>query len=141
MALIAGVGLLAEILSLNERHAPKNRATRGGIPGRPEPPNGGKAIYQHDTDLTERFARENPGVIAGAREKLSIRIPVYRFRCPQCGNRFSIPKDSFMGQQYAEGQAIGCGDCALHLGGNYELVLINETEPQEEGCKPAASLK
>jgi hypothetical protein len=98
-------------------------------------------MYPHDTELTEKFARENPGIIAGAREKLAIRIPVYRFRCPQCGNRFSIPKESYTGKRYAEGQAIGCGQCALHRGGNYELVLINETEPWEEECKPAASLK
>jgi hypothetical protein len=90
-----------------------------------------KTMHQHDIGMTGRFARENPGIITGAREKLIIRIPVYRFRCPQCGSRFSIPKDSFMGQRYAEGQAIGCGDCALHLGGHYKLVLINETESQE----------
>jgi predicted RNA-binding Zn-ribbon protein involved in translation (DUF1610 family) len=84
-------------------------------------------MYQHDTELTEKFARENPGTLAKARENLTIHISVYRFRCPQCGVKFSIPKDSYTGRSIAAGEHPSCGDCALHRGGNCRLVLINES--------------
>ena len=84
-------------------------------------------IYQHDTELSEKYARENPGTMAKVREKLTIRIPVYRFRCPQCGVRFSISKDSYTGRSIAAGEHPSCGDCALHRGGNCRLVLTTES--------------
>ncbi len=84
-------------------------------------------MYQHDTELTGKFARENPGIIFGAQEKLNIRIPVYRFRCPQCGIRHSIPKGSYIGKAIQRGDSVSCGDCALHRGQSCKLILINET--------------
>jgi hypothetical protein len=35
-------------------------------------------VYQHDIELIERFARENPDVIAKAREKLMVYTVMYR---------------------------------------------------------------
>jgi len=29
-------------------------------------------MYQHDIDLTEKFAKENPGTLAKARENLTV---------------------------------------------------------------------
>ena len=87
-------------------------------------------MYQHDTELTEKFAKENPGILAKARENLTIHIPVYRFRCPQCGMRFSISKDSYTGRDIAAGARLSCGDCALHRGGNCRLVLISSTSSE-----------
>ena len=87
-------------------------------------------MYQHDIDLTEKFAKENPGILAKARENLTIHIPVYWFRCPQCGMRFSISKDSYTGRDIAAGARLSCGDCALHRGGNCWLVLINCTSSE-----------
>ena len=84
-------------------------------------------MYQHDIDLTEKFARENLGILAKARENLTIRIPVYRVQCPQCGVKFSISKDSYTGRNIAAGARLSCGDCALHRGGNCRLVQINST--------------
>lgn len=84
-------------------------------------------MYQHDTELTEKFARENPGTIFGAAAKIAFHVPVYRFRCPQCGVKFSIPKDSYTGRNIAAGEHPFCGDGALHRGGNCRLVLINES--------------
>ena len=82
-------------------------------------------MYQHDIDLTEKFARENLGILAKARENLTIHIPVYRFRCPQCGRRFSVSKDSYTGRNIAAGARLSCGDCALHRGDNCRLVLTS----------------
>lgn len=84
-------------------------------------------MYQHDTDLSEKYARENPGTIAKVRENLTILIPGYRFRCPQYGVKFSIPKCSFTGRSIAASEHPSCGDCALHQDGNCRLVLINES--------------
>ena len=55
------------------------------------------------------------------------RLPVYRFRCPQCHRRLSWPKESYTGKAFAAGQHLYCGECCLHRGGNCRLVLINET--------------
>jgi predicted RNA-binding Zn-ribbon protein involved in translation (DUF1610 family) len=84
-------------------------------------------MYQHDTELIEKFAMENPGTISGAAAKIAFHVPVYRFRCPQCGAKFSISKDSYTGRSIAAGEHPSCGDCALHRGGNCRLVLINES--------------
>ena len=87
-------------------------------------------MYQHDIDLTEKFAKENPGILAKARENLTIHIPVYRFRCPQCGMRFSISKDSYTGRDIGSGARVSCGEGALHRGGNCRLVLISSTSSE-----------
>ncbi len=84
-------------------------------------------MYEQDTELIERFARENISTMAKARGNLTIHIPVYRFRCPQCGVYFSIPKDSYTGRKIAAREHPSCNDCALYRGGNCQLVLINES--------------
>lgn len=61
----------------------------------------GLTLYQHDIELTEKFARENPEVVAQAREKLVVCTVMYRCQnfhiyfpgkwlgetitCPECG--------------------------------------------------------
>ena len=87
-------------------------------------------MYQHDTELTEKFARENPAVMAGALDKISFHVEVIRYRCPRCGMRFSISKDSYTGRNIAAGARVSCGDCALHRGGNCRLVLISSTSSE-----------
>ena len=41
-------------------------------------------MYEQDTELIERFARENISTMAKARGNLTIHIPIYRYRCPEC---------------------------------------------------------
>ena len=72
-------------------------------------------MYQHDIELTEKFARENPAVIAGALDKISFHVEVIRYRCPRCGQHGSIDKDSFTGQNVKKFGRLICGVCDVDM--------------------------
>ena len=76
-------------------------------------------MYQHDTELTEKFARENPGVITSAREKLVIRFEVDRYVCPRCKYKVSIDRQSYAARIIAETGQLVCGACEV------DMVLVN----------------